>query len=163
MNYLDIGRKIRALRQEQDLTMAELSRRTGFSQPQMSRLERGLQGLRSAALLRIAKALDVDPVYFFIDHSREDADSLPYGLLAGGSLVEALRSPEFVQLAQGLADAYLRRKDAFSAMQAVARVVLEAELRSTGSRPASRSSRRAPRPSRRASGGAAKARRRAKR
>ncbi|MBN1257285.1 MAG: helix-turn-helix transcriptional regulator [Planctomycetes bacterium] len=60
-----IGLKIARLRKEKHLTGIELARRAGLSQPQLSRLENGKQGLRSATLTRLASALEVQPAYFF--------------------------------------------------------------------------------------------------
>ena len=49
-----IGLKIARLRKEQHLSGMELAKRAGLSQPQLSRLENGRQGLRSATLIRLA-------------------------------------------------------------------------------------------------------------
>ena len=121
-----IGKKIETLREKQGVTTTELARRVGLSQAQISRLENGKQGFRSATLTKIAKALGVKPLYFFIDdHDEDDEGHKPvYGLAAGGQLVEALRSAEFVQVAEQLADAFLRKKDAFNAIKLVTKVVM---------------------------------------
>jgi transcriptional regulator with XRE-family HTH domain len=55
----DIGATVRAVRTERDMTRADLARKVGVPQSQISRLENGLQGFRSDALARIARALDV--------------------------------------------------------------------------------------------------------
>jgi transcriptional regulator with XRE-family HTH domain len=65
MDNLSIGRKVARLRKERRLSTTELAARAGLSQPQISRLENGLQGFRSATLTRIAEALDVPVAYFF--------------------------------------------------------------------------------------------------
>jgi transcriptional regulator with XRE-family HTH domain len=65
MNNRTIGLKVARLRKEQELTSAQLAERCGLSQPQISRLENGKQGFRSATLGRIAAALGVTPGYFF--------------------------------------------------------------------------------------------------
>lgn len=145
MNNRDIGRRVRELRKKQGLTLAELGDRVGLSQGQLSRLESGKQGFRSALLLRLAKALDVKPVYFFLEQEAERVEESPppYGLLAGGKLTGALRSAEFVQLAEQLADAYLNRKQAFAAVKAAATIVL-GESR-TQTRTARKSAGRGPR------------------
>lgn len=126
MNNRDIGRKMGDLRRTQRMTVADLADRVGLSQGQVSRLENGKQGFRSSTLLRIAEALDVKPVYFFMDDTgdNEEEEHPVYGLAAGGELAEALRSPEFVRVSEKLADAYLHRKSAFVAMKAVAEAVL---------------------------------------
>ncbi|MHC4883611.1 MAG: helix-turn-helix domain-containing protein [Planctomycetota bacterium] len=65
MDNHKIGLKIAQLRKQQNLSTTELAKRTGLSQPQISRLENGHQGFRSATLARIADALEVTPAYFF--------------------------------------------------------------------------------------------------
>ncbi|GEM_PF-2217447 len=65
MDPLTIGRKVARLRKEQGLTTTQLARQVGLSQPQISRLENGHQGFRSATLQRIADALGVPSAYFF--------------------------------------------------------------------------------------------------
>ena len=110
------------MRRELGMTMKELADRVGLSQAQVSRLETGKQGFRSLTLLRIAEALDVKPVFFFMDGADEEAP--PYGLAMGGELTEALDSPEFVWLAQKLAKAYLHDKRGFKAVEAAAAAIL---------------------------------------
>lgn len=59
-------------------------------------------------------------MYFFIEQegSGRAADAAPvYGLEVGGVLVEALRLPDFVQVAERLAEAYFDNKDAFHAVR----------------------------------------------
>ncbi len=128
MDSRDIGRKVRDLRKKRGMTLVEFARRVDLTQAQISRLENGKQGFRSATLLRIAKALDVKPIYFFMDEGEAgDEGKPPYGLLAGGPLAEALSSPEFVWAAGKLADAYLNWQDAFAAILTLMDVVLQRE------------------------------------
>ncbi len=126
MNNKDIGHKVREVRKAQGTTMREFAERMGLSRGQMSRLERGKQGFRSSTLLRIAEALDVKPIYFFVEDGDENGqDKLPvYGLLAGKDLVNALRSPEFVRVIEKLADAYLHKRTAFLAMEEISETIL---------------------------------------
>lgn len=65
MNNRSIGLQVSRLRKERNLSSTELARRCDLSQPQISRLENGKQGFRSATLARIAAALGVTPAYFF--------------------------------------------------------------------------------------------------
>ncbi len=65
MNNILLGRKLSRLRKQHALSTVELAKKAGLSQPQISRLENGKQGFRSATLSRLAKALDVTPAYFF--------------------------------------------------------------------------------------------------
>ena len=118
MDSRAIGRKIGELRVKLGITTTQLAKRVGISQAQISRLENGKQGFRSKTLDRIANALGVKPMYFFMEREGPGraADAAPvYGLEAGGVLVEALRSPDFVQVAERLAKAYFEKKDAFHA------------------------------------------------
>ena len=62
-----IGRRIRHVRKLRGMNTCTLGRAAGVSQSQISRMENGLQGIRSKALLRMAKALKVSPIVFFTD------------------------------------------------------------------------------------------------
>ncbi len=120
MDSKTIGRKVGELREKLGITTTQLAKLVGISQAQISRLENGKQGFRSKTLERIARALDVKPMYFFIEQegSGRAANAAPvYGLEAGGALVEALRAADFVQVAEKLAEAYFRNKDAFHAVR----------------------------------------------
>ncbi|MHC4870886.1 MAG: helix-turn-helix domain-containing protein [Planctomycetota bacterium] len=65
MDNVLLGRKLARLRKQKEMSTTELAVKAGLSQPQISRLENGRQGFRSATLSRIADALDVTPAYFF--------------------------------------------------------------------------------------------------
>ena len=120
MDSRAIGRKIGKLREKLGITTTQLAKRVGISQAQISRLENGKQGFRSKTLDRIAKALGVKPMYFFLEQegSGRAADAAPiYGIEAGGVLLEALRAADFVQVAEQLAEAYFGNKDAFHAVR----------------------------------------------
>jgi transcriptional regulator with XRE-family HTH domain len=69
MDNRTIGLRVAQLRREREMSCTELARRAGLSQPQISRLENGKQGFRSATLDRIAAALEVPPAYFFEEES----------------------------------------------------------------------------------------------
>jgi transcriptional regulator with XRE-family HTH domain len=56
-----IGAKVRELAKARGATTITLAKAIGVSQAQISRLENGLQGFRSATLLKIAIALGVKP------------------------------------------------------------------------------------------------------
>jgi transcriptional regulator with XRE-family HTH domain len=59
-----MAKKLRELRYQMGLTVIDLGKIVGLSQAQVSRLETGEQGFRSATLLGFAKALKVPPAYF---------------------------------------------------------------------------------------------------
>jgi len=68
---LQIGRKVRRLRQEQRLTLQQLADGTGLSKPLLSQIENDQVIPPLATLLRIAKALRVNLHHFF----QEEGDS----------------------------------------------------------------------------------------
>ncbi len=127
MDNKAIGRKISDLRKRLGMTTTVLAGRVGISQAQISRLENGKQGFRSKTLSKLAEALGVKPVYFFLEEQAGEgraAESAPvYGLAAGGELVEALKSPEFVRVAEKIAAAYFDRKDAFRAIELAVKAI----------------------------------------
>ncbi len=66
MTSKDIGKTVRVIRKELDVTTTGLADKVGISQAQISRLENGEQGFRSGTLVRIAKALKVPPFRLFM-------------------------------------------------------------------------------------------------
>lgn len=64
-----IGTRVRKVRMDKDMTTTTLADKVGVSQAQISRLENGQQGFRSATLEKIAKALKVDPVVLVTDNA----------------------------------------------------------------------------------------------
>ncbi len=69
----DIGSRVHVARQDRKMTGTELARRVGISQAQISRLENGLQGFRSATLFKIAAALGKPPFYFIMNERQWEA------------------------------------------------------------------------------------------
>ncbi len=65
MISVDIGKKIKALRTSQNLTLKELSEKTHLSTGFLSQLERGLTTVDTNSLEHIAEALQVDLSHFF--------------------------------------------------------------------------------------------------
>ena len=113
MDNRSIGLKITRLRNKLNLTTTELAKMVGISQAQISRLENGKQGFRSATLTKIAKALNVKPVYFFMEGSEDspvgkvsEAAAI-YGAVAHPRLADALKSPHFLTVAERIAEIYL--------------------------------------------------------
>ncbi|MFA5700493.1 MAG: helix-turn-helix domain-containing protein [Desulfuromonas sp.] len=62
---LQLGLKIRRLRQEQRLTLQAVAEKTGLSKPLLSQIENSQVIPPLATLLRIARAFDVNLSYFF--------------------------------------------------------------------------------------------------
>ncbi|MCX7823166.1 MAG: XRE family transcriptional regulator [Syntrophobacterales bacterium] len=67
---LQIGNKIRELREKKRYTLQELSSKTGLSKALLSQIENNRVIPPIATLLRLAKALDVSLSYFFQDEVR---------------------------------------------------------------------------------------------
>jgi transcriptional regulator with XRE-family HTH domain len=101
MNNRTIGLKITRLREQQGLTTTQLAERVGISQAQISRLENGKQGFRSATLAKIAGALGVKLSFFF----QEDGES---GAVLSAKLSEAMNHEAFAAYAERAAAAYLQ-------------------------------------------------------
>ncbi len=62
-----LGDKIRAARQEQKLTIAELTKKSGFSSGYISSVERGLVNPSLSALIKLTSVLDIEPGFLFED------------------------------------------------------------------------------------------------
>ncbi len=73
MTNRDIGARVKAVREDRQMTTTDLARRVGISQAQISRLENGLQGFRGGTLLRMAKALGKPPFYFMMNDKQWEA------------------------------------------------------------------------------------------
>ncbi|NUP99924.1 MAG: helix-turn-helix transcriptional regulator [Armatimonadetes bacterium] len=72
MNELILGRRIRELRHERNLTLEEVGRRTGFSKSLLSKIENAQVSPPIATLSKIAQALEVSIGYFFEEEARQD-------------------------------------------------------------------------------------------
>src|SRR5947208_9612671 len=62
-----VGRRLRALRLERKLSLADLAARTGISIGALSQIERGMSSLRVRVIWPLAAALDVDPSALIAD------------------------------------------------------------------------------------------------
>jgi len=63
----NLGKRLRALRNEQGLTLVQLGQQVGLSASYLSQIERGETMPSLSRLTTIAKALDVEVGYFFED------------------------------------------------------------------------------------------------
>lgn len=70
---IKVGEKIKELRLEKEISLQELSMRTGFSSAILSQIENHLVSPPLGILLKIAKALDVEMGYFL-----GKGDEVPY-------------------------------------------------------------------------------------
>lgn len=69
-----VGRRLRALRLERDLGLADVAQRAGISVGALSQIERGLTSLRVRVLWPLAAALDVEPHSLLIEGGDQDID-----------------------------------------------------------------------------------------
>ena len=56
-----VGRRVRALRLERNLSLAELAAKAGISIGALSQIERGMSSLRVRVIWPLAAALDIEP------------------------------------------------------------------------------------------------------
>jgi transcriptional regulator with XRE-family HTH domain len=115
MDQKEIGQKIRELRSKMGLTTVTLAKKVKLSQAQVSRLENGLQGFRSATLLKFAKALSVPLIYFFVEGEETSTSAVAeeleeYGLTPSRGLRKALANPAFLKFAEKCAKSFKTHK-----------------------------------------------------
>jgi len=67
-----ICEKIRMLRTQQDMTLKEMSKRTGFSISFLSQVENGTSSLAITSLHKIAEALNAPIAYFFEEQMNDN-------------------------------------------------------------------------------------------
>jgi transcriptional regulator with XRE-family HTH domain len=129
MDQKAIGMKIRDLRSRMGLTTVTLARKMRLSQAQISRLENGLQGFRSATLLKFSKVLGVPPIYFFVDGEDVSVEKVAahledVGLTPSKGLRKALGNPAFLRFAEHCAKAFkAHRRNLVRMEKAVNKVV----------------------------------------
>lgn len=87
---LRLGEKIRKLRQEQRLTLQELSELSGLSKPLLSQIENDQVTPPLATLLKIARGLKVGIHYFF----EEEGDRQKFVLVRGDEGATTPRRPK---------------------------------------------------------------------
>lgn len=129
MDQKGIGQKIRDLRSKMGLTTVTLAKRVKLSQAQVSRLENGLQGFRSATLIKFAKALDVAPIYFFVEGEETSTNRVAeelegHGLTPSKGLRKALANPAFLRFAEKCAKAFKTHKKSLGKMAAALKRVV---------------------------------------
>ncbi|TIW76749.1 MAG: helix-turn-helix transcriptional regulator, partial [Mesorhizobium sp.] len=62
-----VGRRVRALRLERRLSLADLSAKAGMSIGALSQIERGMSSLRVKVIWPLAAALDIEPSALIAD------------------------------------------------------------------------------------------------
>lgn len=122
MDVKKIGERVRQLRTRMGLTTISLARKMGISQAQISRLENGLQGFRSATLNRFAKVLGVPAIYFYLgSHSavtqQAEKELKKQHIEMSGALRKAMGNAAFLRFLEKCAKAYGKKKGSLEAME----------------------------------------------
>jgi len=112
MNTVDAGRRVSELRKKRGMTLTQLSSLTGLSPGQISRLENGKQGFRSATLLKVARALQIEPWEIY-----QDETPAPQPPELSRKLLRALRHPEAVSVLEQIARARTESPGAYRAIR----------------------------------------------
>ena len=66
MNYIQVGKLIKKLRQEKRLTMVDFAKRIDISQPSLSRIESGTQEVSLTLLEKICHEFNISVSEFFL-------------------------------------------------------------------------------------------------
>ena len=124
-----IGEKVRQLRTRMGLTTITLAKKVGISQAQISRLENGLQGFRSATMAKFAKVLGVPVAYFYVEDQKAFtgqmvADLKKRDLMASPSLCKALGNAAFLRFIEKCAKAFKRSVKNLAKMDAAVKRVV---------------------------------------
>ena len=64
-NQAAIGRAVKEARMAREISMTDFAKKVGVSQAQISRLEDGQQGFRTATMQKIAEALGLVVIIYF--------------------------------------------------------------------------------------------------
>ncbi len=72
LKELNLGQKIKTLRQRKGISLEEMAQRTNLSQPLLSQIESEVVAPPVATLLKIARALNVNISYFFQAEEMEE-------------------------------------------------------------------------------------------
>jgi transcriptional regulator with XRE-family HTH domain len=104
----DLGRKLCELRHALGFSGPELCKKLEINQPQLSRLENGLQGFRDETLKSFCDVLGVPPIYFFVENQEVFTSKVAEELLAAGlrptqGLRKALANAAFLRFLEACA------------------------------------------------------------
>jgi transcriptional regulator with XRE-family HTH domain len=69
-----VGRRVRALRLERRMSLADLAAKASISIGALSQIERGMSSLRVRVIWPLAAALDVDPAALIVDDAQSVSD-----------------------------------------------------------------------------------------
>lgn len=95
---LKVGERLRGLRQERNLSLAELAEASDLSKGHLSSIEHGLAAITIQTILRVAKGLNLPPLYVLTFPADDERDHIM-------ELVRKLPSSEVTKLRRELAKA----------------------------------------------------------
>jgi transcriptional regulator with XRE-family HTH domain len=95
---LKVGERLRALRQERNLSLAELAEASDLSKGHLSSIEHGLAAITIQTILRVAKGLNLPPLYVLTFSADDERDHIM-------ELVRKLPSSEVTKLRRELTKA----------------------------------------------------------
>ncbi len=95
---LKVGERLRALRQERNLSLAELADASELSKGHLSSIEHGLAAITIQTILRVAKGLGLPPLYVLTFSADDERDHIM-------ELVRKLPSSEVTKLRRELTKA----------------------------------------------------------
>lgn len=102
MDQKAIGRRLRELRDKRGYSAREVAKKIGLNHRYLWQLEEGREAFRTLLLLELARALEVPPVYFFVDDPDIPLPRLAEKLAKRGfapteGLRSAMTNPEFLE------------------------------------------------------------------
>lgn len=71
---IHIGKRLRALRKEQGMSLLKIGEIAGVTQQQASRLERAENQMSASQLYKFARALNVDVSWFYLGYEEDPAE-----------------------------------------------------------------------------------------
>jgi transcriptional regulator with XRE-family HTH domain len=91
----EVGERIRRIRETKDVTQVELAKTLGVTQSNVSEMERGVRGITSHQVVRLAKALhvSVDEILLGGNGSAEKVSLVQLKLLRRIQRIEKLPAP----------------------------------------------------------------------
>jgi transcriptional regulator with XRE-family HTH domain len=95
---LKVGERLRALRQERNLSLAELAEASDLSKGHLSSIEHGLAAITIQTIIRAAKGLNLPPLYLLTFSGDDERDHIM-------ELVRKLPSAEVTKLRRELTKA----------------------------------------------------------
>ena len=119
MDNAALGARMRARRKELGLTAAELGKRMGMTETQVSRLETGKQGFRSETICALAKVLELEVIALLTDGGETPSAEDIFAYRIPASVQAAMKDKSFSRAALALAAAYVDSPRDFKKTQCV--------------------------------------------